>query len=1221
MAQTLQNQITYAKSMNGIVSLSDGAGTTISNGTIDTDNLVVDNFTVINMLVNYMSILRDSNPVVNAALGSTVDIGLLVQNMIFDDINRLYQIWDDTATYKLFEVDVSNNTVTFNNSTVSFPNSTVTIDRTSTVALNTLLGSTFNLNTLCQNLNFNTTNRAFEIWNDSATGQIFEVNVTDANNYVALSTLNGVFRALTKLRLISPDLQLIDSNVSFPNSTITFNSNLPTSTVTPSADNQLITRIYADSRYAELATNNAFTSTNTFDSFLPTSIITTTTGGSQFITRAIGDGRFGQLAAANTWTGNTNKFDSFLPTSIITTTTGGTQFITRAIGDGRFGQLAAANTWTGNTNTFNSFLPTSSIATTTGGTQFITRAIGDGRFGQLAAANTWTLQNTFSTGILPRRATGDGTDIQLGGANQMQYRQATSQYNIGIGALTIQGDSNALGLVNNTGKRNIGIGDSALSTMDSGVDNIAIGYQAMQNCGSIRLYTVNSNRDIAIGTGAIKNGIYGVDNIVIGHYAMPNNTSGNNNTIIANYGGAGLTNNDCVIIGALSAPTLNDNGVISIGSECLGGATGSANGVTALGNRAGYFNTGGQRGSFFGYRAGYSNTTGSYNNCFGYLAGESSLATASFSTCIGAFSNYLEDNEFVIGGDNFSGSGERFPRLTLPNKTRLACNQSPTGATITLTFRTNENVILTDATTTTINLPTPLSTDLRNIGCKFNIVRSVTTTNYITINPPSGQTIGVNQIDGSIAAASSYIMHKGENHLSLLCVGQTGMTWMVINTSFANGSDFTLLSTTIPGPAISFGLSFSAITASSFNYYQQFSDPTNLYYQPSISTLFATNIASTNISSTNINGDDLTLTGAILLNTADIFYGGSNGNLIFGAGITLNTPSGNNLLFGKNGATIASANCYNNVCLSSAGCKMTGVCDDNVIIGSQNVDATSTINRNILIGTQIHYLTATTSTDNVFIGFRASTSNKDQTFSTAIGSTATVSNSLTYATAIGAGSVCTTSNTVQLGRTGDKTKCDTLESNKSSSTTFQYLTQNTLITAATTLTNPLLSYYPFTMKTAFGYTVTVPEITASNVGTQLVFKRIGGSLQILTLATSSNQPIFLGGNAVGVVGNSTIVSSTQSCCTLVATQTQDAGAGTFTNGASSAVITIVTQTSGTLSIGGIINCNGNVRYITSYVSGLGGLGTYTVNAVIVAANTGQPYTSSVTYGYGVVSDS
>jgi hypothetical protein len=148
----------------------------------------------------------------------------------------------------------------------------------------------------------------------------------------------------------------------------------------------------------------------------------------------------------------------------------------------------------------------------------------------------------------------------------------------------------------------------------------------------------------------------------------------------------------------------------------------------------------------------------------------------------------------------------------------------------------------------------------------------------------------------------------------------------------------------------------------------------------------------------------------------------------------------------------------------------------------------------------------------------------------------------------------------------------------------------------------------------------VPEITVATVGTQLIFKRIGGSLQILTLATSTNQPIFLGGNAVGVVGNSTIVSASQSCCTLVATETQDdTGSGTFSNSAGSTVITINTELGGTISIGGILNLNGNIRYVVSYGTGLGGTGTYNINAAISGANSGAGYTTSSTFGWCVVS--
>lgn len=56
MSQTLQNQILLAKSMNGIVTLSDGAGTTISNGSIDTSNVNSSNITTNNLSLSALDL-------------------------------------------------------------------------------------------------------------------------------------------------------------------------------------------------------------------------------------------------------------------------------------------------------------------------------------------------------------------------------------------------------------------------------------------------------------------------------------------------------------------------------------------------------------------------------------------------------------------------------------------------------------------------------------------------------------------------------------------------------------------------------------------------------------------------------------------------------------------------------------------------------------------------------------------------------------------------------------------------------------------------------------------------------------------------------------------------------------------------------------------------------------------------------------------------------------
>jgi hypothetical protein len=187
-------------------------------------------------------------------------------------------------------------------------------------------------------------------------------------------------------------------------------------------------------------------------------------------------------------------------------------------------------------------------------------------------------------------------------------------------------------------------------------------------------------------------------------------------------------------------------------------------------------------------------------------------------------------------------------------------------------------------------------------------------------------------------------------------------------------------------------------------------------------------------------------------------------------------------------------------------------------------------------------------------------------------------------------------------------------------------TPNTLITAATTISYGVAKYYPFTMRTAASYSITAYEITSVNVGHEITFKRLGGSLQNLTftLVNASGtgafpQPIFLLGTTLGTVTSpQTIISTTQNCVTMTSLITQTAGAGTFTNIAGSATVTIVTVTSGTLAIGGWVTLNGNERQIIAYGTGLGLTGTYTVNAVIAGANTGQAFTSNVSYGWGVL---
>jgi hypothetical protein len=950
---TLTNIALNARSMNGLITISDGQGTVIENGTIDTDILEVEqlnatNFTTNAMIANSLQLLRTSTPAVNTLLGTVVDVGKVLQNAYFDTVNRFLRFYKDNPA--------------------NINDAMITIDQAN--------------------------------GDISIVADVLELTGTSFN--------------------LTGDIAFMSSTVSFPNSSCSFNSGLPTSILTPTLSTQLVTKDYVD--------------------------------------------------------------NTFQPT-------------------GSYATLGGNNAFTG-TNTFNTNLPTSSIASATLGTQFITRAIADGRFGQLNAANTWNFQNTFSTGILPRRAGGDGTDIQLGGNNQFQFRQAASQYNIGIGALTIVGDSVAP--ANNIGKRNIACGHQSLQTGDNINDCIAIGYQAMQNCGSIRTYGVASNNQIAIGNFAIQNGIYGTSNVAIGTNALRNCTSGNGSVVIAHNGGVGLTTQGTVvIIGSEAAPTIADNGFVCVGYRTAGFATGQANRCVFIGEQAGLYNNNGYSNTHIGGLAGQNNTTGSQLTCLGTFAGgNGSINNAMNSVAIGCNSQYTESYEFVIGGNSTLADPITFPRLTLPNKNRINCCQfTGTPTTFTIDWRTNEYVVVNSATCTQINLPQAIFTNQNRVGAAFHICRTHLSTSNLIITA-----FGTEKINWKGSLHSSVSIDSWVMSISFVCVdyvaGNGVWTVFTYNDRVTLATDANKIQTLSDSTNVNYPVCFTTIATTGYNNVYANS---SLNYNPSTSLLTVPNITSSGTITGNLTGTATNATNSTNVNVTDqtsvsstfypTFVSGTSGNLGINVGSTLQyRPDSESLLLPSG----------------------------------------------------------------IFQGY------------------------------------------------------------KSKATCFQYLTQNDLITSATTLTNPLRSYYPFTMKTAAGYIITLPEVNNANVGTQLTFKRIGGALQILTIGMSANQPSFLVGNAVGTLANFQLIGIGQSCGTMVAIQSQDAGAGTFSNTAGSTTVNITGQTSGTLSIGGKINLNGVDRWITAYSGGsFGGTGNYIVNSAVAAANTGQPYTSSVTYGWSV----
>jgi hypothetical protein len=762
---TLTNIDINTRSMNGLITISDGAGSIIENGIISSTTYNADTIncntliagTIISSIINDLIINRDPSSGLITLLGQYVDVNNLLSNFNFNVTTRLFQLYRDNATLLnqyILNIDTSTGDISINSDNLS------------------VIGS-----------------------------QVFLTATEDLH-----------FSGTDTIDLSSPAITLTNSSVSFPNSLVSFNSNLPTSTVTPSLDSHLITRTYGDSRY---------------------------------------------------------------------------------------GQLASANAWTGNTNTFNSFLPTSTIATTTGGSQFITRAIGDGRFGQLAVANTWAENNIFTKGILPRTSLTD-TNIQLS-SNSMVNRQATSLNNVGIGLNTLIGDTLSTWYSTITGSQNIGIGNSALQQLCSGSNNIAIGYQAMQLSVLERGVGVSTQRNIAIGSFSQKTCGYSTDNITIGYNSLPNNAYGNGNVVIASNGGGGISNkNGCVIIGSNSCPTASENAIISIGESAMGASTGSTLACIAIGQQALYnCRTSGCLG--IGYQALFNLTTGYDNQGIGYGSGAGCISgtfnqfigrgtntTKSDvinSVCVGYNAQTVADYEFVIGG-NAGG----YPHITLPEKIKINVNKNIGAvATHTIPWRSPENIIVDSATTTQINLPTASATTDIHIGAVFNIIRTNAATSNILILAYSAEKISY--LDNT---TTSFTLNSWERSISLVCVDKTasGINWTISNyaarVSLAN--DANKLQTITDSTNVNYPVAFTTINP--VGTYSAVYANASLIYNPSTSILTVPNLNLTN--KTNIQ--NIQSFGAVA--NASLSFGTNENVLITKTtttSITLPTPIASNI--------------------------------------------------------------------------------------------------------------------------------------------------------------------------------------------------------------------------------------------------------------------------------------------------------------------------------------
>ena len=257
-----------------------------------------------------------------------------------------------------------------------------------------------------------------------------------------------------------------------------------------------------------------------------------------------------------------------------------------------------------------------------------------------------------------------GNPVSFVGNVSAQFFIGNGSLLTGISALTGRTDSvnpfvTALGdgaLVVNTGADNTAVGSLALNANTNGINNTAVGRQAMLNTSAgsdnvavgrqaLQLNTFGSN-NTAMGSNALTFNTTGTENTAVGRAALFSNTFGSFNTAVGRSALASNTtgiNNTAVGRDALLLATTGTSNTAVGRAAMLGNTFGEQN--TAMGHEALTLNTTGGFNTAVGRSAMFSNTTGVQNTAIGWQA-LSFNTTGNNNVAVGF--NSLRDNTIGI---------------------------------------------------------------------------------------------------------------------------------------------------------------------------------------------------------------------------------------------------------------------------------------------------------------------------------------------------------------------------------------------------------------------------------------------------------------------------------------------------------------------------------------------------------------------------------------------
>jgi hypothetical protein len=795
MAQTLQNQILYAKSMNGIVSLSDGQGTTITNGTVNTNNFVTDTMTATNMVVPRI------NPNLTGTLGTQINLTQLSQNLNWDNLNKFWEIWNYSGSKRLIQVDTSNNIINIDSNTTFKDNLTIILEGNvvinlqgygtdiSTEELSFLNGLTDNIQTQFNNLPAEYVSRTISqsiTGTKTFNGDVILNGITTVNNdlFVGVSPNHKYLEIYGRESIIgnsSPFLTI--ANYAFDTPVRSLNTGATVASPYTAITGWTFT-LLSGSLPNTVATGRGFWDSNPAG---PNSLvfyypgyptvnqcigIRQDTASSFRLSQTVNIATMGVYLVSFWIWGRYNNYST-------------TQTVASSFGSNSVSGIQASEQYwkkvqyhtfflAGNQTLSITFNQTASVASaiclTNIKTQFINGLSVADNFGYTADSGFLTPYGLTTNSIYNNGQLwnyGDLTvygalapflplvknsavigDCKYGSAGTTSSGQHNYIFGFGVGTNIKQGGS--AGTLNQV----IAIGSGALEQATTATDCVAISRFAHRYAGS--------DRSICIGTQSgeyfgYSNRTNMSDNIAIGHSSMAAIFSTGNQYNIAIGNSAMRTSGDFTNSRAFN---------VAIGHSA--GYSIASNNNTIVGYQAcnNMLNTTSSENSFFGNQSGTTQTGASnvLQRCtfLGASSDVNSAGSYSNSTAIGYNAKISNSNQIVLGGSN----GGVFPNVFLPNKNTLrAVHTVGAVASFNILFGMSENIDINSTTTTTINLPTPAS---ENVGTKWTLYKKYTNAININIIAPASQTILSDK-----QAVATYAFGTNQNYLTIVCVGST----------------------------------------------------------------------------------------------------------------------------------------------------------------------------------------------------------------------------------------------------------------------------------------------------------------------------------------------------------------------------------------------------------------------------------------------------------------